>query len=519
MPAKLENLISHYDCIGWIPTIRGCLSLELIDEAKSIFGDVDKYSVRIKTTEGFRSQHYLIASALFTVNDSKAGKDIARTFRYVFTGSINDKEIVQRFIDKNNLGSDTLLKGYIKKEGLLLGHLFMVYEDDLTDLEANFLKELQGINEFNKIYLKALHVEVQPMEVLKGFRKELLNKWRNLRDIAQQLETDKKNSRPTFSFDVALTRDGILLLKDVTSETYKSYFAVSDIADDCRQNIEEVHPLFKMVMNCVKYLFHSNYHHNKEQDTCLPPLSICAAREESGTIDFQRIFKHQLDAFLVPVIKLKRSSFSSHTIESYGFLLYAKSFIKVFEENELISTEEANKNKEYIEILEREVNEMMARQRTLFNALITQHNPFIIGSALLAFVLTCLELISFFVCIPKAIKIIAEFLHFSILDGRQVLPNTVFVAILAVIGYILYIIPRSRFLRKQFKPDQKAKNWLFQNSWLRWGLNCFSLPYNIYIYYNTIRLKLKMRIQGVFRMIFYSFCLWAALKCLIMFVF
>ena len=29
-----HSLIRHYDSIGWIPTIKGCLSLDLIDNAK-----------------------------------------------------------------------------------------------------------------------------------------------------------------------------------------------------------------------------------------------------------------------------------------------------------------------------------------------------------------------------------------------------------------------------------------------------------------------------------------------------
>lgn len=514
MPAKLRNLISLYDCIGWIPTIRGCLSLDLIDEAKSILGDVDKYSVRFKTTEGFHSQHYLIASSLVTVNDSKAGKDIDRTYRYVFTGSINDNETTQSFLADNQLTGDAPLNDYIKKEGLLLGHLFMVYEDDLTDLEANFLKELQRINDVNKNYLDAFHVKAQSMEVLKGYRTDLLNKWRHLRGIAQRLEKDDKNKRHTFCFDIALTRDGILLLKDVTKEDDRSYFAAPGTADDYRQNIA-VHRLFKIAMNCVKYLFHSNYHHNEDHDTYLPASNLHPARE-FGTLDFQRIFKHQLDAFLVPVIKLKRSTFSNHTIESYGVLLYAKSFVKVFEVNELISCEEAEKSKEYIEILESEVTEMTAPQRTLFNTLITQHNPFIIASALLAFVFTCLELISFFVCIPKAIKI-EGFLQFQVLDGA-VLKNIVFaVILLAVTGYTLYIIPRSRILARQFKPKKKAKNWLFKNSCLK--KKRFSLLYKLYIFKNTVKLQIRERGQVVIRMIFYLFCLLVALYCMIKFVF
>ena len=79
--AKLEKLISLYDCIAWVPSIRGALSLDLVDNANSILGDVDKYSVKFKRTNGLHSEHYIIASSLLTVNDSKVGRHIVRSFR------------------------------------------------------------------------------------------------------------------------------------------------------------------------------------------------------------------------------------------------------------------------------------------------------------------------------------------------------------------------------------------------------------------------------------------------------
>jgi hypothetical protein len=510
MSAKLHNLISHYDCIGWIPTIRGCLSLDLIDNAGSILGDVDKYSIRFKTISGFHSQHYLIASALLTVNDTKAGMKYDRTFRYVFTGSINDDEITKNFLADNNLLDDEPLNDYIKKEGLLLGHLFMVFENDLTDQEATFLKGLKKLSKSNKDYLEAFNVKADSMEVLNGYRAGMLKEWGLLTEMACKIETDEKNKRPTFSFDVALTRDGILLLKNATNTEFKNYFAAPGTADDYTQNIP-VHRLFKIAMNCIKYLFHSNYHHNEEHDTYLPASNLHPAKE-SGTLDLYRVFRHQLDAFFVPVIKLKRSAFSNHTVESYGVLLYAKAFIRVFRANKLVSSEETKKAKDYCEILEKEVTEMTASQRTLFNALITRHNPFIIMSGLLAFVFTCLKLLTVFVEIPFVIKI-NEFAHLTVQNEMQLFINLGLVAILTAIGYAIYIIPRSRILSKQFKPKQKSKKWLFYNSCLWW--KGFSLPYKIYIIYNTVKLQIKDSVYVVMVTIFYLFCMLVALYSLL----
>ena len=228
-------------------------------------------------------------------------------------------------------------------------------------------------------------------------------------------------------------------------------------------------------------------------------------------LDLNRVFKHQLDAFLVPVIKLKRTAFSSHTIESYGVLLYAKAFIKVFSSNELISSEEAEKAKEYSEILEKEVAEMTAAHRSLFHAFVTQDNPFVITTALLAFVFTCTKLISIFIKIPQ---IKTEHL-LEITDEAKALLffDIVFIAILVVIGYALYVVQRLRVLKKRFQPKQQKKNRLFQNSCLK--RKRFSIPYEFYIHYNTLRLQIKNTLYGVLIMMFYLFCLVAALYSLI----
>ena len=102
----LKNLISHYDCISWIPTSRGRLPIDLIDDAKGIIGDVDKYLVRFKKINGFRSERYIIASSLHTVNDRKLGPEYLRSFRYIFTGSINNKKITKDFLEKCDFSKD-----------------------------------------------------------------------------------------------------------------------------------------------------------------------------------------------------------------------------------------------------------------------------------------------------------------------------------------------------------------------------------------------------------------------------
>ena len=495
MAVDLINIINLYDCIGWIPTIRGCLSLDLIDDAESILGDVDKYSVRFKKIYGLSAAHYLIASSLFTVNDTKAGPDFARTFRYIFTGSINDAQITKKFLEQSQLKDDDALKKYSEDEGLLIGHLTIVVEETtlLSDLEVTFLNKLRELAENKKEFLQNFNVDADSMEdaiatnILEGFRSDMLQRWMDLKNLSLKIETDEKNKRPTFSFDIVLTRDGILLLKDVSSVDNRNSYAAPNSSDDYTQNIP-IHRLFKSAMNFVKYLFHSNYHHKEEHDTYLPCSNLHPAKT-SSSLNLEKVFRHQLDAFLVPVIKMKRSNFASFTIEPKGIILYAKAFIRVFESHRLVRRSVTKKAKDFCDILEKEVEQMTSRNNTKVNAILTQANWFVTASGLLAFVFTCLKLITLFIEIPQIRELLGNYTN---MNPSESYFNFGLIAFFAMIGYILLSISRSRILNKQFKPKKKKKNWFFRNSDINNAR--FSCGYRLYISYNTNKLMLGNRL-------------------------
>lgn len=494
MPAILQNLICHYDGIGWIPTIRGCLSLDLIDNAKNILGDVDKYSVKFKTINGLRSAHYLFASSLQTVNDSKAGDDYERTFRYIFSGSINNEKNIQAFLRKNHLSNDEPLKTYIQENGLLMGHLTIIveYPHKLTTLEVTLLNELKALTKKSDIFQKKFNVEAVSMEELNTIRNQMLRKWKKLKSIARKIEINEE--RPTYSFNIALTRDGILLLKDVTRNENKEDFAASGTADDYTQNIP-LHRLFKTAMNYVKYLFHSNYHHNENHDTYLPSSNLYPAKA-SGTLNLRQVFRHQLDAFLVPVIKLKRNAFSSYTVEPKGIILYAKAFIRVFEYNKLVPRSMTKNAMGHCDVLQKEIEQMTARQNTIVNTLMTQHNPFVIVSGLLAFVFAFLKTADL---LQLKLK---DFVNFPF----ENIPHPIYAVgklmILAIMGFAIYIIPSSIILKKQFKLKIRSKNILLRNSKLKRAR--FSYLYELYISYNTIKMQINAYIISIKEGWFYN---------------
>lgn len=495
--AKLEKLISLYDCIAWIPSIRGSLSLDLIDNANNILGDVDKYSIKFKKTNGLHSEHYIIASSLLTVNDSKVGRHIRRSFRYIFTGLINNKDEYHNFLSQNHLLEDTDLNKYIEKEGLMLGRLTIISEVSqlLSDIEVTFLQRLLELSRIYDKYRDEFAIQAASMEQLEITRAEMLRRWEQLKEIISQIENDDKNKRPTFCFDVALTRDGILLLKDVTSREYRDYYAAPNTADDYTQHVP-IHRLFKVAMNYVKYLFHSNYHHNQEHDTYLPASNLHPAKVYNP-LDLYCVFRHQLNAFLVPVIKLKRGRFSDYSIDAQGILLYARAFIEVFRNNGLIDNAVASNSEKHCDILEKEIGHMTAQQNTLLNSVISQHNWIVISTGILAFIFTCLKLYTIFVDIPK--------LNYTNLDENLLRNDVIGILSLAILGFIIYVIPHYQVLNKQFKLKVIKKNYLFRNCNL--DKKRFSLLYRIDIGYNSLKLIIGIKVIQIIRFIVLSLCL------------
>ena len=464
----LKNLISHYDFISWIPTLRGRLSIDLIDDAKGIIGDVDKYLVRFKKINGFRSEHFIIASSLHTViSGRKLGKEYLRSFRYIFTGSINNEIITKDFLEKYDFSKEKKLKQYMDKEGLFMGHLIIVAEvaHTLSDLEVSFLRKLIDLDKINKVFNNNFYVNVASVGELNEISSNMFLLWEELHGIASQIENDDNNKRPIFSFDVILTRDGILLLKDTTSSENKAYYAASGTEEDYKKNIH-IHPLFIVAMEYVKYLFLSTDYHKEYIDIYLPPSNLYAAKA-SGSLDLKKVFEHLLDALLVQVIKLKQYKYLGNIIKPEVILLYAKSFIKVFESNNLVEQSVTSKASFFCDNLLKEI-ELMSRKPKII-AKFSPDNKFGEISSILTFVLTCLTLYKIFVDIEPM----------KFFDPNKIIEDIGLVMVLVIIAYTLYLIPRSRDRSKQRKPKLRNKSIFFVNSNLKRAR--FSRFYDIYI--------------------------------------
>lgn len=453
--ANLKELFKPFDAFGWIPTIKGSLSLDLIGHGKHLLGDVDKYAVEFSRHIGLSSCHYVAATSLLTVNDSKVGDEISRTFRYIFVGAISDPNTDESYFARYNIEEEDV-KTYVEKEGVLFGKLLILTESDfkISDVEARLLQLMQNIVEDHNCFLRSFSVEAVSMKDLESQRLRLYNSWDDISSCFDEINSDENDQRPKYCFDVALTRDGLLLLKDTTSERYRDSYCKQGTADDYTQNVA-IHRIFKVAMNYIKYLFHANYHHNVENDAFLPASNLHPARS-SEAIDLSGVFRHQLNAFLNPITKMKRNGFSDYTMDANGIILYAKAFVNVFKENQLVEQQVANKASCFIDLQKQEVEHMTQSSRTLVNAVLTQHNSLLIFTGVLAFVVAVVKLLTTFV---EFDRIHIENITSTDEYDKVVLYGTI-VAFLFFVGYSIFYYTHSKVLSKRFV-RKEDKNVIF----------------------------------------------------------
>ena len=455
----IRDLISKYDCIAWVPTIRGALSLNLIEDADNIFGDVDKYSITIKDYDELHAKHYIAASSLTTVNDSKHGVEYIRTFRYNFYGTIG--------VD-NNKDNDL--------DECLIGHLSIVAADSvvLTNRDVNMLNLLKEMTVKKALYNNQYNVEAASMETLASTRKELVSLWRKVRNVIKCIEEDEQ--RVTFRFEVCLTRDGILLIKDETSDEYKTYYAEKNTEDDYTKHLP-VHRIFKLAMDFVKYIFHTNYHHNMEHDTLLPASNLHPWRGIDKAEYYDHVFRHQLDAMLNPITEFKRKGCKGYTINAEGILLYAQAMTNVFVNNGLISKDSGERSLRHIEIQKEELSLLMQPSKHIISTFMAQKNVLFISTGVLAAEVAVL-------------KIVSGFSWWSLVCKTNV-NYAVFLIVSIISLLILYVVYLQFKTSQRFILVKPQKQWFFKNSDLK--KKKLSNHYQLWIWLNDVKLMFGVK--------------------------
>lgn len=494
--ANLKKLVRPFDAFGWIPTIRGALSLDLIDKGKHLLGDVDKYAVEFLCHNGLSSSHYIAATSLLTVNDSKVGEDIYRTFRYMFVGAISDTDKNASLLTKYQIDDEETIR-YINKEGVLYGQLIILTETetDLSDDEVRLLRLMQDIVRKHEDFEQSFSIRAASMEELESKRRDMYGCWQDISSCVNDIRDDKEDSRPKYCFDVVLTRDGILLLKDTTSIQFRDTYRKEGTPNDYTQNIA-MHRIFKVAMTYIKYLFHVNYHHNIENDAFLPASNLHPARR-SDNFDLRGVFKHQLNAFLNPITKMKRNGFEDYTMDANGIMLYAKAFVNVFKENNLVEADVTNRANSFIDLQKQEVEHMTQGAKALVNSVLVQHNPLIIFTGVLAFVVAIVKLVTSFVAIDR----VGIWDLTSPLMFKKVGIYCLLIAICFFIGYTIYYITHSKVLSKRFVRKEQRTIIPFGDSNI--SKKSFSYSYKFYIWIRSQMLVVGIIGAAVLKVLFW----------------
>lgn len=475
MPRRdLKSLLEYYDCFGWVPTVGGALALDLMGDKSGLFGDVDRHAVVVKNYNGLSSERFIAATSLLTVNDRKHGSDYGRTFRYFFVGSIHNQERLEAFKRNAKIEVDSELDRLLEKDGALIGELIIVVEEShtLSDTEVSILRKISDLEAKKGDYKTAFSIDAASLADLQAKRTDMKHMWEELEGMAKRLTAQ---DRPTFCFEVFLTRDGILLLKDNTLPKCKGAYFKENEASDYTKNIP-LHRLFKSAMNYIKYLFHYNYHHNCSHDTYLPASNLHPATQGQNR-DFSGIFRHQMDAFLQPVIRLKRQGFREFYFDPVGIIAYSKSFVATCANNGLIDKDRKDRTLEYIGIQESEINHLTRHHRTQLSAIISQRHFILMFSAIVALTAAVVKIASTVVKIPQY--------NFSKSFAEQ---SSALTAALIVIAVIIAIaialqVTHARVLKKEYRRNT-SPGWLRRNLMVDSNLDnkSFSWRYRAYIY-------------------------------------
>ncbi len=349
-----EPILDSFDCIGWVPTVRGSLSLDLLD-SELLLGNLDKYLIKIKKHQNFNTSRYILSSSLVTYTDSKYDRNLrSRSFRFFFRGSINDKDLQNDFLDRIKIKEKS--ENLFKNKELLIGKLSIVLNLKeklaLHESEVNALNDLKELTDKEIVYQRT-HVEkAESLNLLQQQNNELNILHAKAVDSIRKIEnlSDCCDNFKVWKFDVLLSRDGILFLRNDTNSFFLKDFYKEDSASDYKKNTQ-MHRIFKVALTYIKYMFHNHYHHHKDNDSFLPVTNLHPLKKTKNRN--VRIINHQIENFLQQITKYKRLEKELNCNPS-GISTYAKAFAEVFHINGFMSHDDRKKLIQFIDIQDTE---------------------------------------------------------------------------------------------------------------------------------------------------------------------
>lgn len=488
-----DPLLKTFDCFGWIPTIRGSLSLDLLTQ-KLLLGDTDKYLIEFQEFQNFESSRYIVGSSLISYSDRKHFSLIrSRAFRFFFHGTIGDKHEIEAF--KKKFSHCEGLSKLLEDKELLIGQLSIVLNlsKKLNDDEALALKNLSLLQKQKEKYQDLFVTEAAPLEVLSKQRELLKNRYNTFRSKLQRIEDSSEDNSDfrVWKFDVVLSRDGLLFLRNDTNDAYLNDFYKENTAKDYKKNMQ-LHRIFKIAMIYVKYMFHKHYHHDNNNDSFLPVINLHPHSNATKQIS-KRIINQQLEKFLQQITKYKRidKNLKSNPI---GISCYAKSFVDILSYNELLSPRKRRVFQRFIANQESEAKIYLKDIEKSSDFFFAQNNFIAALTVGISFVLLAVSILRFYFFTE------AEKESVFSQDARILLIASAF-----ILGFMLQKTAVKIKLNKVFSSSVSNKNkkllrFLFKKSNLE--KKRLSYPYTFYLWLTEIMLKLSKVLTEILVFIF-----------------
>lgn len=360
----------------------------------------------------------------------------------------------------------------------------------MSENEKQLLQSLKHLEDKKKVFQKEFFNKAASCEILQNHRNGLKEQWDTTEAFIKKIESTVITDNPIYKFDVILSRDGILFLKDDTDSSFRTTYCVENTESDFTQNVP-IHRLFKTAMNYIKFLFHKNYYHKDEDDTFLPATNLYPVRNSGKT---EKIVKHQLESFLNPITTLKRGNFDRFICNPLGIIQYAESFLYVFENNGFIANDRADVLHKFIDKQKSDVEILLSENDTIIGSFLTQKNTLTTITVSVAFLLTTIEIFKFVSEVPEVGKF---------LEGiPKWLVNSIVLFNGFGIGYALKKITERKVLRfKRFVRENKSNSFFskYSNSNIEKGK--FSRLYSLRLKWIDVKLLIKEinreRIKGI----------------------
>lgn len=480
------ELIKQFQGMTWLPTIKGGLSFDLLNNSRLLMGDIDKKVAHMKLFDDMESLHYIVATSLCTFEDDNRSHEARKcypdcsnhpdrikdgkpcrykvyctypkkynhTFRFIFVATVSKES------GFSQTGKYEAIK-LTNASQFLTGTLYIIPQMGKridTDM-SRVLHSISLIEDFvAKSDIKCATGLLEYSRRLAGLKGEFDPLWQEFNSALSTLQAAYKTSkvpRPVASIEVLLSRDGLMLLRNVTDNRNLRYF------EEFKESLESatipMHRMFKTAGTYVKFLFHKNYNHQDKNDSYMPVSNL---RNVATLQDMSRVVRHQMESLLVPVIQIRRALYKNCKCNPSGIIGYARAFLEavrkqgwLMKKGEGVEADEYEVSKNFISNLMEDVRTGYEQTRnSVVDFLTVQSNVMAIVVILLTFVLTAKELIVLFDPLSEGFGIFGS--RFSVAQQY-----TMLLLFSVLIGIVIKIVTTGHMNKSYFRAGDNKRRW------------------------------------------------------------